>query len=150
MIVAERGYFENLMDYANGALTEIMPFKMNSELKELTAQQIEVQTGTSIGFVGAINGKLVLSGANETFQRVGEAMFGMVLEGPMLDSFIGELGNMIAGSFSTHLSVNNIVTDISAPSTLNGGLALSGFKIAGWVNSLLESHGALDLYILLD
>ena len=124
--------------------------KMNSELKKLTVQQIEVQKGTSIGFVGSIQGKLVLAGAKETFQRIGEVMFGMTLEDEMLDSFVGELGNMIAGNFSTTLSVKNISTDISAPASLKGDTTISGYKIAGWVNSLLDNQESLDLYILLD
>lgn len=150
MLTTERAYVEELMDYAEIALNEIVPFKMNSELRKLTVQHIEVQTGTTIELVGSIEGKLVLTGSKESFQRIGEAMFGMTLEDEMLYSFVGELGNMIAGHFSTTLSVKNISTDIGAPASLKDSTTITGYKIAGWVNTQLENKESLDLYILLD
>ena len=49
-----------------------------------------------IGITGDVKGLLVLEGNEIVFGGIGEAMFGMPLEGEMLGSFSGELGNMIA------------------------------------------------------
>ena len=34
----------------------------------------------------------------EVIDKIGQAMFGMSIEGEMVESFTGELGNMVAGN----------------------------------------------------
>ncbi|MCT2535959.1 chemotaxis protein CheX [Aquibacillus koreensis] len=76
---------------------------------------VEIPFGVSIHFTGDLIGELVFKANVRLFSDLGEAMFGMALSEEMIDSFSGELGNMLAGSLSTHLSSKQINTNISHP-----------------------------------
>ncbi|MCF6138976.1 chemotaxis protein CheX [Pseudalkalibacillus berkeleyi] len=73
------------------------------------------QAGVAIGLEKEINGTLLFLGSRELFGECGNKMFGMPFEGEMLDSFMGELGNILAGNIATHLSTENITIDITTP-----------------------------------
>ena len=47
-------------------------------------------------------------------------MFGMSIEGEMIESFTGELGNMVAGNLCTILEKNGLILDISPPTVMTG------------------------------
>lgn len=47
-------------------------------------------------------------------------MFGMELEGEMLASFSGELGDMLTGSNSTQIMNSGVKTNITAPTIMQG------------------------------
>src|SRR5699024_5787188 len=64
----------------------------------LLNQYLHLHFGVLIGITGDVKGQLILSGEQHVFGSIGKAMFGADLEGDMLMSFSGELGNMIAGS----------------------------------------------------
>ena len=68
--------------------------------------------GVLIGMTGDVRGRLIIDGDEMTFGSIGEAMFGMRVEGEMLQSFAGELGNMIAGTLSTTICKYEMEMDI--------------------------------------
>jgi chemotaxis protein CheX len=78
-----------------------------------------VALGVVIALTGDIRGQLIIKGEHNVFQHIGETMFGMQLEGEMLQSFTGELGNMIAGTLSSNISQSGINMDITPPDVLN-------------------------------
>lgn len=57
-------------------------------------------------------------------------MFGIALEGDMLESFSGELGNMIAGNLSSNIYQQGINMDITPPTVMVGQTKLYGFHKA--------------------
>src|SRR5690625_2940220 len=57
--------------------------------------------GVLVGLTGDVHGKLIFTGKEEVFGAVSERMYGMGLEGEMLQSFSAELGNMISGAVTT-------------------------------------------------
>ena len=74
-----------------------------------------ISMGVSITLTGEIHAQLVIHGDTHVFQKLSETMFGMQLEGDMLTSFTGELGNMIAGNLSNYVSQKGLKTDITPP-----------------------------------
>jgi chemotaxis protein CheX len=67
-----------------------------------------------------MEGRLLIDGGSETFGALGASMFGMALEGEMLHSFVGELGNMLAGNICSFISTKGWKVDITPPTILMG------------------------------
>ncbi len=74
--------------------------------------------GVLVGITGDIRGNLLVKGTSQTFGQLGQNLFGMPLEGAMLESFTGELGNMIAGNFSSHIFQRGFSIDITPPTLM--------------------------------
>lgn len=91
-----------------------MDFTVGTPKNDLKSVDVN-QTGVMIGLEKEINGALLFLGSRNLFGECGNKMFGMPIEGEMLDSFMGELGNMLAGNIATHLSTEDITIDITPP-----------------------------------
>jgi len=109
-----------------------------------------LQMGVLIGITGDVKGQLVIASEAPVFSGIGERMFGMPLEGEMLSSFSGELGNMIAGRLSANVIEKGIQTDITPPTILQGDTTLTGYRHALQVSFAFHQVGKMDFYLLID
>lgn len=132
------------------ALKTIVPTHYELTKPKLLGTSLHLQFGILIGITGDIKARLILMGNPITFSTIAHSMFGMELEGEMLASFSGELGNMLAGSISTHIVNSGIQTDITAPTIMQGDSRLSGFEKAIGMSAIFSEQDQLDLYLLLD
>lgn len=143
----------HLQQFFNGTLSSIqsvVPFHFTPSEPKLLNETLQIKYGVLIGFAGDIRGKIAFKGERTTFQKIGEKMFGMPLEEPMLSSFTGEFGNMIAGGLSVHMSNVGTVFDITPPTVMEGDVSLSGFENAVYVNLTFEELDELDVFLLVD
>ncbi|RAK18478.1 chemotaxis protein CheX [Anoxybacillus vitaminiphilus] len=115
-----------------------------------TAPLTQSSIGVLIGMTGDVRGRLIIEGDVSSFSHIGEMMFGMALEGEMLQSFTGELGNMIAGNLATTLSQQGITMDITPPTVLVGQAKLYGFKKAFRVPILIENIGEIQIIVTVE
>ncbi|MGM8215634.1 chemotaxis protein CheX [Bacillaceae bacterium W0354] len=111
---------------------------------------LHLNYGVLVGITGDLKGKLVLSGDPSIFASIGKSMFGTYLQGEMLISFSGELGNMIAGGLSTNISNEGINVNITAPTILQGDTTISGYKKALILPVVIDNLGNLSIYLLMD
>ncbi|WP_093213262.1 chemotaxis protein CheX [Sediminibacillus albus] len=112
---------------------------------------LTVPFGVLIELTGDVQGTLVLKGEEGLFGSIGEAMFGMPLDGEMLLSFSGELGNMIAGSISTSIYSKGFQTDIKSPMvTEKDGTVIEDFQQAIQVELTYQSIGDMEIFLLLN
>lgn len=153
MSINTKGRDQLMTDLLNGtysSLKSIMPIQHEMKKPQLINQSLQLQFGVLIGMTIDINGKFILAGDSNLFSSIGESMFGMPIEGDMLLSFSGELGNMIAGGLSTHLFKCGINTDITSPTILQGNVVLSGYQQALQMTAMFENRQELDIYLLMD
>lgn len=153
MTIAINERNKTITDLLNGtyaSLKSIVPIKYQMSKPHLLGKNLEVQFGVLIGVTGDIKGSLILSGDTNVFSSIGEAMFGMPLEGEMLSSFSGELGNMLAGRISTTITENGIQTNITAPTILQGNTTLSGYEKAIHIVAEFDHTGGMDIYLLIN
>lgn len=90
--------------------------------------QIENSVAIYIGLVGQIQGYLLIRVSEEIAKRIASLLMGgMPVEqlDDMTISALSELGNMIAGSSATNLSVMGIEVDITTPTMLQGTVQIS-------------------------
>ena len=142
-----------ITDLLNGtyeSLKSVIPINYQISKPQLLGKNLEFQFGVLIGVTGDVKGSLILTGDSVVFSSIGEAMFGMPLEGEMLSSFSGELGNMLAGRISTIILENGIQTDITAPTILQGNTTLSGYEKAIHMTANFDHIGAMDIYLLIN
>ena len=140
----------NLLNGTYSSLKKIIPIHHEITKPRLLKQSLHLPFGVLIGMTIDIKGKLILAGDSTLFSSIGESMYGMPLEGEMLLSFSGELGNMIAGSLSTHLVDCGIHTDITSPTMIQGSVILSDHTNALQVTAVFENREELNIYLLLD
>ncbi|KFZ43758.1 chemotaxis protein CheX [Anoxybacillus flavithermus] len=145
---------EKITTILNGTIESIrsvIPLAMTIEKPSLFTQPF-AQTSISvlIGMTGDLRGRLMIEGHEAMFGSIGETMFGMPLEGEMLESFTGELGNMIAGNLATIVSQKGITIDITPPTVLVGQTKIYGFDKAFRVPIHFESKGELQLILTID
>ncbi|WP_164215181.1 chemotaxis protein CheX [Virgibacillus sp. YIM 98842] len=140
----------SLLNSTLTSLDGVIPINYTRSAPKLLKQNFNLEFGVLIGIVGDVNGKLVLSGELPFFSEVGQTMYGMPLEGEMLLSFSGELGNMVAGGLSSNIASEGIDINITSPTIMQGNTTLSGFKQGISVAIAFESTGDLALFLLID
>ncbi|WP_445493055.1 chemotaxis protein CheX [Niallia sp. 03133] len=129
----------------------VLPFDISIDKPVLIPAPFTQQSlGVLIGLTGDFRGRIIIDGNEQVFGKLGEAMFGMALEGDMLESFSGELGNMIAGNLSTFVSKNGIEMDITPPTVLVGETKMYGFTKALRLPISLHTVGELTIILMLE
>ena len=108
------------------------------------------EMGVLIGLVGDLKGRIIIDGSPEIFSGIGSAMFGMPLEGAMLESFTGELGNMIAGKLCTFAGQESLDLDITPPTVMVGKTKLYGFQQAFKIPASIDGVGDLCILYTID
>lgn len=116
----------------------------------LTEPHYQFSMGVLIGITGDIRGKLLIVSNQTTFQSIGELMFGFHPPDEMLESFIGELGNMIAGNFCTLTSKEGFVVDITPPSVLMGQTKISNGEIANILSVSIDGKGEIQCVMTME
>lgn len=145
---------KNVQMILNGtisSLTSVIPVKLSVLAPTLITQPFaQKQISVLIGLVGGIKGRLLIDTTPEVIDTIGQAMFGMAIEGEMIESFTGELGNMIAGNLCTVLETNGLLLDISPPTVMTGNAKIFGFSKAFVLPVRLETGGMLTVLLTID
>ena len=133
------------------SLTTVIPVKLDVLAPSLIVQPYEQkELSVLIGLIGGIKGRLIIDTSVEAVGTIGQAMFGMSIEGEMIESFTGELGNMVAGNLCTALEKNGLVQDISPPTVMTGTTKFFGFKQAFKLPVNLEGGSTLIVLLTID
>src|SRR5699024_11654886 len=120
-------FLTELLNGVIASLKMIVPSHPKVKKPRLLKEDLSLQYGVLIGYAGDVKGNLIVRGVPTVFSKIGEKMFGMPLEGEMLRSFTGAVGNMIGGSLARMMLHQGIEWDITAPTILQGESTLSGF-----------------------
>lgn len=139
-----------MLNGTNKALRSVVPIESKMSKPVVENGLLLVRYGVFIGITGDIKGKLVLIGEEKLFGSLGEVMFGTEVNGDMLLSFSGELGNMIAGNLSTHVVSDGININITAPSVIKGNAEITGHNLGIQLVTSFEDLGDLHVHLLLD
>src|SRR3954471_21962997 len=133
------------------SVKEVIPFDISLDTPVIFTQPFILQSfGVLIGMTGDIRGRLMIDGEEQAFSKIGEGMFGMVIKGEMLESFAGELGNMIAGTLSTSISQQGMDMDITPPTVLVGQTKIYGFEKAFRQTISVYNVGNLNIILMIE
>ncbi|WP_306419012.1 chemotaxis protein CheX [Paucisalibacillus globulus] len=139
-----------LLNGTISSLKSVIPLEHEFSRPTRVMDKLSLPYGVLIGITGDVKGQLIFSGESAVFGSIGEVMFGMPLEGEMLTSFSGELGNMIAGGLATNIGGHGIQVDITPPTIMEGHTTLSGYKKAIHIDMHYPSDRQLGVYFLLN
>ncbi|QGH34183.1 chemotaxis protein CheX [Gracilibacillus salitolerans] len=144
---------EIIKELYNGSvqtIKNVVPVEHQFESPKMSTNPLNIKYGVLIGYSGTFKGDLLIQADHNVFSSIGEALYGMQLSEDMLDSFSGELGNMLAGGLSTHLANAGIDTDITHPTIISGNANLTGFKRILEVEIHYPSIGDMKMSLLLN
>ncbi|MFD1735519.1 chemotaxis protein CheX [Bacillus salitolerans] len=144
----------NMTKVLNGAIQSvksILPISLSIESPSLFKEKaLHSSMAVLIGMTGDIKGRIIIEGKPQTFSSIGEMMYGMQLDGEMLESFTGELGNMIAGNLATNASQNELVMDITPPTLIVGEIKLTSYNQAIRVPISIGSSEGLGVILMVE
>ncbi|RXT04898.1 chemotaxis protein CheX [Ammoniphilus sp. CFH 90114] len=128
----------------------VIPFPVSLQQPiSLIPSILQPEWGVLIGITGDIRGRLLVKGTSQTFGLLGQNLFGMTLEGPMLESFTGEFGNMIAGNLSAHIYQLGFTIDITPPTLMMGESNFQDSDHGFSIPIEIEQVGNMDIAWLL-
>lgn len=140
-----------MLNGALDSLSSMTTLPIRREAPSLVTSPIQPgELGTLIGVTGAVRGRIIFDGTREVFSVLGEGLFGMKVEGDMLDSLAGEIGNVVCGNMATHIAEQGITIDITPPTVFRGEVTLSGFAKALAVPVHIQNVGCIRILLALE
>ena len=103
-----------------------------------------------IGITGDVRCRMVMEASCETYSNLAASMYGMSMEEEMLQSFAGEIANMIAGNTAILASETGLHMDITLPTLLLGSPHIYGFDHAAIVSLSVDRIGSMKLVMLMN
>ena len=144
-------HFQTILNGTIHALKTILPMDIQVKAPSIVSEPFEQQEmGVLIGLIGDLKGRVIIDSSPETFGGIGNTMFGMPLEGEMLESFTGEFGNMIAGNLCTAVGQENLEIDITPPTVMVGNTKLYGFDKAFALHVVISNIGPLTILLTIE
>lgn len=144
-------HIQTILNGTIQSLKSVIPIAMDIKSPSLMVQPFEQkEMGVLIGIIGDIKGRIIIDSSAESFSAIGATMFGMPLEGEMLESFTGELGNMVAGNICTSVAGNGVEIDITPPTVIVGTTRLFGFQHAFKLPIEIENVGEMTIILTID
>ncbi|EPZ45197.1 chemotaxis protein CheX [Alicyclobacillus acidoterrestris] len=140
-----------LIDGIGNALGTVLPLPVSLGTPDVVDGAVyQPEMGVLVGVTGDFRGRIIIQASQSVFSSFGMNMYGMALEGDMLESFVGEIGNMIAGSTCTVISQKGLTLDITPPTVLVGHTKLSGFAHALKIPVDIDGVGELQVLLVLE
>lgn len=144
-------HIQTILNGTIQALKTIIPLEITMGAPAMTTEPYEQQEmGVLIGIVGDLKGRIILDSTPASFSNIGNMMFGMPLEGEMLESFTGEFGNMMAGNLCTQVGQNGLELDITPPTVMVGHTKLYGFQKAFQLKVTIATVGDITILLTID
>lgn len=144
-------HIQAIIDGTKQALNTIVPANVTTQsVSFLNEPYVQQEMSVLIGFIGDIKGRIIIDSNQPTYGQLASKMFGMPIEGEMLESFTGEFGNMVAGAICTHAGAQNINIDITPPTVMVGKTKLYGFESAFYIPVIIEEVGELSILFTID
>lgn len=144
-------YVTDLLNSTLSAIQAVIPARiMHSSPALIERSFMQSDKSVLIGITGEIPGRLILDGHHATFSNLAQTMYGMALEGDMLDSFVGEIGNMVAGNAVSELSMKGVSVNISPPTVFVGETKITGFEQGIQVPLELRDVGAMNVVLIVE
>lgn len=142
----------NLSESILGSIDHVIPLpnQKNFLQNPINDQLVHIHFGVKVELTGDLKGQLLYMGKPQLFSSIGETMFGMAMEGDMLNSFTGELANMLSGGLCTNISQFGITLDITTPTILAGDINLTTFREVTKIEINYIEKGQLFIYVLLE
>lgn len=111
------------MSIVNGAIyavKEILPEQaMIHSPSAFTHTQVQLNYSVLVNLIGDLQAKIIINGDQSFFSNLCNSLYGFQLADDMLDSFVGEFGNMVAGKLCSYNSTQQINLDITPPIVTN-------------------------------
>lgn len=144
-------YITTILNSSIDSLKGLLPMSVNVHSPSLVTEPYsQKELSVLIGLIGDLNGKIMIDSQTSTFREIGTQMFGMPIDGELLESFTGEFGNMFAGKLCTLLDQQSLALDITPPTVMFGSTKLNHFMKAFKLPATIDNVGELNILLTID
>lgn len=103
------------------AFKEILPDKITVKVPTpFTDSHAQLHYCVLVGMVGDVKARIIIDGEQPLFAKLCQSLYGFELDGDLLESFVGEFGNMVAGKLCIFTANENTHLDITTPTVMIG------------------------------
>lgn len=118
----------SIFTHLQQAFGAVIPVAVNLlRMQSIGDSFVQEDMSVLIALTGDMPSHIIVEAPTRVFSGISERMFGMALEGEMLESFAGELANMVAGTTATNSATEGINLNIGPPVVIVGQSKLTGF-----------------------
>lgn len=133
------------------AIETVVPMQFTRDVPTIRqGPVIQQEIGVLVGITGDVRGRILLETTKNVIRTIGQNLFGMGIADDMLDSFTGELGNLVGGNMATNASNEGVTLDITPPTVMVGKTKLHGFNTAICIPVMIENIGTLNAVLILE
>ncbi|GED20714.1 chemotaxis protein CheX [Kurthia gibsonii] len=101
------------------AFKEISPKQVTIQSpSSFTAPNMHLEYSVLIDVIGDVKARMIIDSNHNSFQKLCESLYGFQIDGELLESFVGEFGNMVAGKLCIYSAEHNIQLDITTPTVM--------------------------------
>lgn len=137
-----------LLDSVCDSIRNVIPRTLHQSVPDkITSLIMQNEIAVSIQFTNS-DYQMILDGQRDVFSRIGESIFGMYMEGEMLDSCVGEIANIIAGGTISLLVDRGLSIDITPPIVLRDDFAFHDYENTMTVPLNIEEVGDIRVVLL--
>lgn len=144
-------YVQQVLNGTVQSISTVLPLETEISAPSMIENSFkQKEISVLIGLVGDLKSRIIIDTSLDKVSEIGELMFGMPIEGEMLESFCGEMGNMIAGNLCTTLEQEGLKLDISPPTVMVGTAKITGFKKAFQLPVVFEDETEMKVLLTID
>jgi chemotaxis protein CheX len=137
-----------LLDSVCDSIRKVIPRTLHQSVPDkITSLIMQNEIAVSIQFTNS-DYQMILDGQRDVFSRIGESIFGMYMEGEMLDSCVGEIANIIAGGTISLLVDRGLSIDITPPKMLSENFTFQDYENTMTVPLNIEEVGDIRVVLL--
>lgn len=143
--------FKSLLDGLTNAFNEILPNQVIINPPTLFQQPHAcIHYCVLVGMVGDLKARIIIDADELIYSKLCQSLYGFQLDGELLESFVGEFGNMVAGKtcvFSTNDTLN---LDITTPTVMIGETQIAIVKHTFALPISISNIGDLKLLLTVE
>ncbi len=144
-------YVQQVLNGTVQSISTVLPLETEISAPSMIENSFnQKEISVLIGLVGDLKSRIIIDTSLNKVSEIGELMFGMPIEGEMIESFCGEMGNMIAGNLCTTLEKEGLQLDISPPTVMVGTAKITGFKQAFQLPVVFEDQTEMKVLLTID
>ncbi|MBQ0139683.1 MAG: chemotaxis protein CheX [Kurthia sp.] len=112
---------KTLLNGTISAFKEILPNQVTVQApKPFNLPHAHLNYCVLVGMVGDVKARIIIDADQSLFAKLCQSLYGFELDGDLLESFVGEFGNMVAGKLCSFSATDNIQLDITTPTVMIG------------------------------
>lgn len=143
--------FKSLLNGLTNAFHEILPNQVTVNSPILfQSSHAYIHYCVLVGMVGDLKARIIIDADEVIFAKLCQSLYGFQLDGDLLESFVSEFGNMVAGKTCVFSSAESLNLDISTPTVMIGAAQIAIVKHTFSLPIVITNIGEVNLLLTVE